>query len=246
MAWPLHVQACLLQMLFTEKSMKRGQGGFTLVEIAIVLVIIGLLLGGILKGQEMITQAKIKNVIADISGVSAAMYGYQDRYRALPGDDKLATRWSGATAGNGDGVIEGAYIAAATAESMLFWDHLRRAGFISGGSGTDSPFNAVNGKMGVQTSDGTAPGGASFKAGVLSDGAVAPATPTVFTSLLLCSANLPDKIAISVDAQMDDGDGKKGNVRTAKQDSPNPSSVKTAADAYVEDGVSTYLICRQM
>ena len=48
---------------------EKGQGGFTLVEIAIVLVIIGLLLGGILKGQEMITQAKIKNVIADISGV---------------------------------------------------------------------------------------------------------------------------------------------------------------------------------
>jgi prepilin-type N-terminal cleavage/methylation domain-containing protein len=227
--------------------MKREQSGFTLVEIAIVLVIIGLLLGGILKGQEMITQAKIKNVIADISGVSAAMYGYQDRYRALPGDDKLASRWGltpSATAG--DGVIEGTYIAAATAESMLFWEHLRRAGFISGGSGTDNPFNAVNGKVGVQTSDGTAPGGVTFKAGVLSDGAVAPAVPTVFTSLLLCSANLPDKIAISVDAQMDDGDGKKGNVRAAKQDSPNPTSVKTAADTYVEDGVSTYLVCRQM
>jgi prepilin-type N-terminal cleavage/methylation domain-containing protein len=225
--------------------MKSGQRGFTLVEIAIVLVIIGLLLGGILKGQEMITQAKIKNVIADISGVSAAMYGYQDRYRALPGDDKNATRWANATPGNGDGVVEGAYVGGAV-ESMNFWDHLRRAGFVSGGSGATNPFNAVNGKMGVQTSDGTAPGGASFKAGVLSDGAVAPATPTVFTSLLLCSANLPDKIAISVDAQMDDGDGKKGNVRGAKQDSPNPATVDTAADTYVEDGVSTYLVCKQL
>ena len=74
--------------------------GFTLVEIAIVLVIIGLLLGGILKGQEMITQAKIKNIVADFSGVSAAYYGYQDRYRAIPGDDpNAATRWTGATAG---------------------------------------------------------------------------------------------------------------------------------------------------
>jgi prepilin-type N-terminal cleavage/methylation domain-containing protein len=227
--------------------MKRGQGGFTLVEIAIVLVIIGLLLGGILKGQEMITQAKIKNVIADMSGVSAAMYGYQDRYRALPGDDKLASRWGLTPPGTaGDGVVEGAYIGAATLETMLFWDHLRRAGFVSGGSGATNPFNAVNGKMGVQTSDGTAPGSVTFKAGVLSDGAVAPATPTVFTSLLLCSANLPDKIAISIDAQMDDGDGKKGNVRAAKQDSPNPTSVKTTADAYVEDGVSTFLVCRQM
>jgi prepilin-type N-terminal cleavage/methylation domain-containing protein len=227
--------------------MKRQQG-FTLVEIAIVLVIIGLLLGGILKGQEMITQAKIKNVIADISGVSAAMYGYQDRYRALPGDDKLATRWAGVTVPGtaGDGIIEGSYVGAATVEAMLFWDHLRRAGFVSGGSGATNPFNAVNGKVGVQTSDGSAPGSVTFKAGVLSDGAVAPATPTVFTSLLLCSANLPDKIAISVDAQMDDGDGKKGNVRAAKQDSPNPASIKTTADAYVEDGVSTYLVCRQM
>src|SRR5262245_65778267 len=77
-------------------AMNKSQKGFTLVEIAIVLVIIGLLLGGILKGQEMITQAKIKNVIADITGVSAAMYGYQDRYRALPGDDRSAPgRWAG-------------------------------------------------------------------------------------------------------------------------------------------------------
>src|SRR2546430_13048603 len=78
--------------------MKSRQQGFTLVEIAIVLVIIGLLLGGILKGQEMITQAKIKNVIADFSGVSAAYHGYQDRYRAIPGDDpNAATRWASMT-----------------------------------------------------------------------------------------------------------------------------------------------------
>src|SRR5437867_3708850 len=80
-----------------ERTMKKAQG-FTLVEIAIVLVIIGLLLGGILRGQEMITQAKIKNVIADYTGVSAAYHGYQDRYRSIPGDDpQAAARWAGAT-----------------------------------------------------------------------------------------------------------------------------------------------------
>src|SRR2546427_7806961 len=72
-----------------------NEAGFTLVEIAIVLVIIGLLLGGILKGQEMITQAKIKNAINDFNGVTVAVTSYQDRYRFLPGDDPNAdTRWT--------------------------------------------------------------------------------------------------------------------------------------------------------
>src|SRR5688572_27777012 len=187
--------------------MKTAQKGFTLVEIAIVLVIIGLLLGGILKGQEMITQAKIKNVIADVTGVSAAMYGYQDRYRALPGDDKGANRWAGVTppASAGNGVIEGTYNSTtAGTESRLFWDHLRRAGFVSG-SGEENPFNAVSGKTGVQTGDGSGatPGGVLGTA----------ASTQLFTSLVLCTANLPDKIAISVDSQMDDGKGKAGGVR---------------------------------
>ena len=65
----------------------RKQQGFTLVEIAIVLVIIGLLLGGILKGQELITQGRIRNVGNDFQSVTAAINLYQDRYRALPGDD---------------------------------------------------------------------------------------------------------------------------------------------------------------
>ena len=72
--------------------MKSRQSGFTLVEIAIVLVIIGLLLGGVLKGQELINSAKIKNLINDLNGLSTAVYAYQDRYRALPGDDAGATR----------------------------------------------------------------------------------------------------------------------------------------------------------
>ena len=117
--------------------MKTNQKGFTLVEIAIVLVIIGLLLGGILKGQEMITQAKIKNIISDFSGISAAFHGYQDRYRALPGDDLgAAARWAtapAATQGDGNGVVSGTYnnagaACAANVEACSWWDHLRRSG----------------------------------------------------------------------------------------------------------------------
>jgi len=213
--------------------MKWTQRGFTLVEIAIVLVIIGLLLGGILKGQEMITQAKIKNIVADFSGVSAAYYGYQDRYRAIPGDDPNAdTRWNGAAKGNGNGQVAGNYNSqTATEESRLWWDHLRRAGFVAG-AGTQQPFNAVTGLLGVQTGNGADPVAAALGG---------------FVSLIVCSANLPDKIAIAVDTQMDDGVPNTGTVRgQLHTGGPNPNIDTTAASAFAETGANVYTVCRSV
>ena len=71
--------------------MKRNQSGFTLIEIAIVLVIIGLLLGGVLKGQELINSAKVKNLANDFKNIPVFIYGYQDKYKALPGDQTQAS-----------------------------------------------------------------------------------------------------------------------------------------------------------
>ncbi len=226
--------------------MKKTQG-FTLVEIAIVLVIIGLLLGGILKGQEMITQAKIKNVIADFSGISAAYHGYVDRYKKIPGDDPCAGAGAGLTVGNcgtttprwaapaaggdGNGQIAGKYNSASAAdESRLWWDHLRRAGFVSG-VGDQQPFNALTGQIGVQTGD-TA-GGAALGG---------------FAGIIICSANLPDKVAIAADTQMDDGVPDKGTVRAVLQTAPNPDVVAAtaAAPAYQETGTNVYTICRSL
>src|SRR5579859_2230235 len=79
-------------------NMKSQQSGFTLVEIAIVLVIIGLLLGGILKGQELINSAKVKNLANDFRVIPTYIYAYQDRFKSLPGDDPQAsTHVNGAT-----------------------------------------------------------------------------------------------------------------------------------------------------
>ena len=68
------------------------QGGFTLVEIAIVLVIIGLLLGGILKGQELINNAKVRSVADRQNSLKAAWFGFVDRYNFIPGDSKRAAQ----------------------------------------------------------------------------------------------------------------------------------------------------------
>jgi len=230
-----------------KKSAKATQAGFTLVEIAIVLVIIGLLLGGILKGQEMITQAKIKNVINDFNGVTAAVTSYQDRYRAVPGDDQgAAARWvaqapmTGPT--QGDGVVVGFYNAnntagtggapIAAAESNLFWQHLRIAGFIAGatsglGSGTPPP-NATGGIIGVETG-------------------VPAATGMGFSSLIMCTSNLPDKVAIAVDTQADDGAPGTGQVRGALQGAPNPPTGATGnTTPYAETGTNQYLLCKNI
>ncbi len=220
---------------------QKRQRGFTLVEIAIVLVIIGLLLGGILKGQEMITQAKIKNVINDFNGLSAALYSYQDRYRALPGDDlNAATRWAGAVAGDGNGQYNGTYntvLAAAPTnaqENNLFWWHLRLAGFVpgptaAGAAAGQQANNAVGGIVGVAT--GTA-----------------AANALGFLTNIMCTSNLPDKIAVAVDTQMDDGTNNSGQIRGLLQAKPNDDlrALQQPGDAYVENGTNQYLVCKQL
>ena len=215
--------------------MRHHQRGFTLIEIAIVLVIIGLLLGGVLKGQELINQAKIKNVANDLNGVSVAVYAYQDRYKRLPGDDNgAATRWTtpaSLTVGNGNSQILGSYSSTTDAdESRAFWAHVRLAGLIGGDVSTvplasAQPLNASGGITGVQQ------GGLGL-AGVV-----------------VCSGSLPAKIAQAVDSQFDDGNAATGSVRGLLETTV-PTPVPVAAPAtfpnYVDNGSNLYVICKNI
>lgn len=69
-----------------QKAGLKSQAGFTLVELAIVMIIIGLLIGGVLKGQQLITNAQIAATVAQVKGIDAATTSFRDMYNALPGD----------------------------------------------------------------------------------------------------------------------------------------------------------------
>jgi prepilin-type N-terminal cleavage/methylation domain-containing protein len=105
--------------------MKRAdKKGVTLVEIAIVLVIIGLLLGGVLKGQELINNAKIRAIADRQNSLKVAWFAFIDRYQALPGDYVFAPQYiKGSVKGNGDGVI-------IENESPVVFQHLTAAGYL--------------------------------------------------------------------------------------------------------------------
>lgn len=135
----------------------KAQKGFTLIEMSIVLVIIGLIIGGILKGQEIIDASRQKNFISQVDAMRSAVNTFADKYNGIPGDyDRAIARINARTAnGTGDGIVgannaamadvlaqvgAGATAAAGTAtaagEPQLFFCHLAHAGLI-GGASTD-------------------------------------------------------------------------------------------------------------
>lgn len=200
---------------------KSHPSGFTLVELAIVLVIIGLILGAVLKGQQMIENGKVKNLISDLKGVSTAYYAYMDRYKAIPGDDAAAANHvAGGINGNGDGYISGRFaatdtpVAGDTTESNKFWLDTRLAGFLTG-SGSNPPTNALGGVLGVE--------GSAVDGGTTTYGMNGP---------VVCASNIPWKIAQAVDIQLDDGISTTGTIRAGAA----ATSATTAAAAAIVYG----------
>ncbi len=228
-------------------QLKKQQSGFTLVEIAIVLVIIGLLLGGVLKGQELINSAKVKNMIGDFRTVSSLVYAYQDRFKAFPGDqnEKQLKDAFGDSAGavactgndgcaQNNGRIDGNWDATgnppgsgtSTDESSVFWQHVRLANLATGPTDlTDPnyrPRNADGGFIGIEMA-GTKP----YIKGMRG-------------SFFVCSAGVLGRYVKQIDTTMDDGNTAGGSVQAVVTGTARETAA--VATAAILDGTQ-YTVC---
>ena len=175
---------------------KSKQSGFTLVEIAIVLVIIGLILGGVLQGQVLIENAKFKRFVKEIDSYRVAYHTFQDTYRGLPGDlANVAALDAAATAGNGNGQITTSYCGTNNEEACLVWSHLRYAKLIVGDPSLTDATARPNHPFGGPVS--------SIAYGNWGNG--------VQENKLMLQT-VPGDIAQRYDNEYDDGDATSGNI----------------------------------
>lgn len=184
----------------------KQQRGFTLVEIAIVLVIIGLILGGVFKGQALIDSARVRSLSTDVTGIRAAWYSFQERYRSIPGDFSNAPTQidSAASPGNGNGRIDGGQ------ERAAVWQQMALAGLISGNF--DGAQNATGTASDVTCGPGTCPKNpfnGFYKISYSAQAAdVEGMAHEIFTG-----EQIPVSILSQLDSKLDDGKPSSGRFR---------------------------------
>lgn len=202
----------------------KGQKGFTLVELSIVLVIIGLIISSVLVGKDLIRAAELRSTVGQYESFNAAIGTFKGKYNGLPGDIRGNTDFGFVGNGNGDGQLAAA--TALTGENVFFWNHLGSSGasLISGAyDGTTTGPTATtldrftpNAKVGENWGVYTASGINYFVTGVIGGaGAGAYTTSDIFTPL----------DARSLDEKIDDGNPVRGLVMARGANASNADTI---------------------
>lgn len=189
--------------------------GFSLVELSIVLVILGLLVGGIMTGQNLIHAATLRAQIVQDQEIQTAIALFRENYFDIPGDLSNATQFwpSGGTAnGNGDGILD----ETAPYEHLRLWQHLNLSGlFLNNASGVISGTSTCIPGDNLPLSKISSSAGITIGAG---GGAMGPGTADYFVLISNNAFNqcfgavIPAGDAYVIDKKMDDGLPRTGNV----------------------------------
>lgn len=196
----------------------KASSGFTIIEISVVLIIISLLIGGILKGQQLINIAKEKQLQSDFRNIPQMIYSYQDKYKALPGDDRNAvSRFSNISTsvqnGNGDNQITGSWFEFnSTKGSSIIWQHLRLAGLMGGEIDMSSPDYLPKNALGKAIEIHSASSNAS-ESPILDR-----QNNALKGTYIICSRGISGEIALSLDIHLDDGNPSSGSVLATEDD----------------------------
>lgn len=185
--------------------MHHRQNGFTLIEIAIVLVIIGLILGGILKGQALIDSARVRSMASDISGIRTAWLAFQDRYNGLPGDFANASTQIDSALNNGNGKID------TKGEIAGVWQHLAKAGFISGDY--DGSADGIDSIAGAACRAATYPANPFNGFYKIAFGEQIPGDHSS-THEFFTGEQIPVNILLQLDLKLDDGLANSGAIQS--------------------------------
>ena len=190
----------------TRLTFHGRQTGFTLVEIAIVLVIVGLILGGVFQGQALVDSARVRAMNSEIDGIRTAMVSFQERYSSKPGDFAKAPLQidSSAIAGNGNGRIDD------SAERAGVWQQLSLAGFISGSyDGSQATAGSSNDVDCGPLTCPQNPFSGYYKVSYSAQAADAVGlAQEIFTG-----SQIPASILAQLDARLDDGVANTGRFR---------------------------------
>lgn len=179
----------------------KNQQGFTLVEIALVLVVVSLILGGILKGQALIDNARARSMASQIDNISAAWYGFVDRYRAMPGDFEAADTRIEAAMGTGDG--NGRINTAQ--EAAQVWQHLSAAGFVAGNFDGDGTAGGLGDTACANSTCPQNPYGGHMK--------IASSNAGNGPLQIITGANVPSRVLMQLDTKLDDGVANTGRFQ---------------------------------
>jgi prepilin-type N-terminal cleavage/methylation domain-containing protein len=223
--------------IMSKPIKQTSQAGFTLVELAIVMIIIGLLIAGVLKGQELIANARVTSTVAQIKAIDAATSTFKDTYAGLPGDlgtpttrlpNCLAASACGSATSaalNGDGKLDVAnsFTAAAGIEARGFFPQLAAADLITGiidnttaAFGHDFPMSKIDGSGFIPGSVTTVsaldlPGAVNTTLGTPS-GLYLALVNNAATAPGVAAEGLQPKQAGGIDLKLDDGVPGAGSV----------------------------------